>query len=98
MSKSNNAYDSQASTNYKEAFSLFDKRGNGRVQLDNLGDLLRACGQNPTMTEIRDLEKSVGSDCELLPPGTRHNTHTVVRILARLRTDNGTDRGTLVFI
>lgn len=58
-----NSYD-QASTNYKEAFSLFDKRGNGRVQLDNLGDLLRACGQNPTMTEIRDLEKSVGGDCE----------------------------------
>lgn len=60
---SSNSYD-QASTNYKEAFSLFDKRGNGRVQLDNLGDLLRACGQNPTMTEIRDLEKSVGGDCE----------------------------------
>lgn len=61
-----NQYDAQASTNYKEAFSLFDKRGNGRVQLDNLGDLLRACGQNPTMTEIRDLEKSVGGDCEYL--------------------------------
>lgn len=66
---SSNQYDAQASTNYKEAFSLFDKRGNGRVTLDNLGDLLRACGQNPTMTEIRDLEKSVGGDCEswLLP-------------------------------
>ncbi|KAF3358439.1 Pyruvate dehydrogenase protein X component [Verticillium dahliae VDG1] len=24
-------YDAQASTNYKEAFSLFDKRGNGRI-------------------------------------------------------------------
>lgn len=59
-----NPYDAQASTNYKEAFSLFDKRGNGRVSLDNLGDLLRACGQNPTMTEIRDLEKTVGGDCE----------------------------------
>lgn len=54
----------QTSTNYKEAFSLFDKRGTGRVPLDSLGDLLRACGQNPTMAEIRDLEKSVGSDCE----------------------------------
>lgn len=61
-----NQYDAQASTNYKEAFSLFDKRGNGRVALDNLGDLLRACGQNPTMTEIRDLEKSIGGDCEYL--------------------------------
>ncbi|KAH9908505.1 myosin regulatory light chain cdc4 [Xylariomycetidae sp. FL2044] len=52
----------QASTNYKEAFSLFDKRGNGRVTLDSLGDLLRACGQNPTLSEIRDLERNVGGD------------------------------------
>ncbi|EFX05533.1 myosin regulatory light chain cdc4 [Grosmannia clavigera kw1407] len=52
----------RASTNYKEAFSLFDKRGNGRVTLDSLGDLLRACGQNPTLSEIRDLEKNVGGD------------------------------------
>lgn len=59
-----NQYDAQASTNYKEAFSLFDKRGNGRVAIDSLGDLLRACGQNPTLTEIRDLEKNVGGDCE----------------------------------
>jgi len=57
----------QASTNYKEAFSLFDKRGNGRVALDSLGDLLRACGQNPTLAEIADLEKSVGGDCETYP-------------------------------
>lgn len=67
---SNISYDAQASTNYKEAFALFDKRGNGRVALDSLGDLLRACGQNPTMAEIRDLEKNVGSDCKcflLLP-------------------------------
>jgi len=51
-----------ASTNYKEAFSLFDKRGTGRVSLDSLGDLLRACGQNPTLAEIRDLEKQAGGD------------------------------------
>jgi Ca2+-binding EF-hand superfamily protein len=62
-----NQYDAQASTNYKEAFALFDKRGNGRVTIDSLGDLLRACGQNPTLSEIRDLEKNVGGDCELTP-------------------------------
>lgn len=56
-------YDAQASTNYKEAFALFDKRGNSRVALESLGDLLRACGQNPTLAEIRELEKNVGSDC-----------------------------------
>ena len=59
-----NHFDSQASTNYKEAFALFDKRGNGRVTVDSLGDLLRACGQNPTLAEIQDLEKNVGSECE----------------------------------
>ena len=63
MASSNNSYDAQASTNYKEAFALFDKRGTQRVALDSLGDLLRACGQNPTLAEIRDLEKNVGGDC-----------------------------------
>ncbi len=63
MASSNAPYDAQASTNYKEAFALFDKRGNQRVQTDSLGDLLRACGQNPTLQEIRELEKNVGSDC-----------------------------------
>ena len=65
-SANNIAYDAQASTNYKEAFALFDKRGNSRVALDSLGDLLRACGQNPTLAEIRDLEKNIGSDCECI--------------------------------
>ncbi|CAO2652860.1 Nn.00g022710.m01.CDS01 [Neocucurbitaria sp. VM-36] len=52
----------QASTNYREAFQLFDKRGNGRVDRSALGDLLRACGQNPTLAEIGDLERGVGTD------------------------------------
>ncbi|PNP51576.1 hypothetical protein THARTR1_07832 [Trichoderma harzianum] len=51
-----------ASTNYKEAFALFDKRGNGRCAVDSLGDLLRACGQNPTLAEIRELEKGLGGE------------------------------------
>jgi Ca2+-binding EF-hand superfamily protein len=59
---------SQASTNYKEAFSLFDKRGAGRVPADALGDLLRACGQNPTLQEIGELEKGFGGkDCKTAP-------------------------------
>lgn len=61
-----NSHSAQASTNYKEAFALFDKRGTGRVALESLGDLLRACGQNPTLAEIAELEKNVGGDCKLL--------------------------------
>jgi hypothetical protein len=61
----------QASTNYKEAFSLFDKRGNGRVPADELGDLLRACGQNPTMGEVTELQKGVGRECTFFFPFCR---------------------------
>ena len=61
----------QASTNYREAFQLFDKRGNGRVDRGSLGDLLRACGQNPTLAEIADLERGVGADCTSPPLYTR---------------------------
>lgn len=60
-----NSHSAQASTNYKEAFALFDKRGTGRVALESLGDLLRACGQNPTLAEIAELEKNVGDDCKM---------------------------------
>ena len=78
----NAPYDAQASTNYKEAFALFDKRGNQRVQLESLGDLLRACGQNPTLSEIRDLEKNVGSDCMypiLFPPLSQSHANSPLR-------------------
>jgi len=82
-------YDAQASTNYKEAFALFDKRGNQRVQVESLGDLLRACGQNPTLSEIRDLEKNVGGDCmfffppaSLLPPVPHAITASCKRLVS----------------
>lgn len=65
--------DQAQSTNFKEAFSLFDKRGTGRVQIDSLGDLLRACGQNPTLAEIKDLEHQMGGDCEY----TKHDAAVV---------------------
>ncbi|KAK9478700.1 hypothetical protein V1514DRAFT_330180 [Lipomyces japonicus] len=47
---------------YQNAFALFDKRGVGKVSLEALGDLLRACGQNPTLAEIQELEDSVGGE------------------------------------
>ena len=77
--------DQQAqSTNFKEAFSLFDKRGNGRVALPDLGDLLRACGQNPTLAEIKDLESQMGGDCKKYPARSyermrRQNTKILTR-------------------
>jgi len=47
---------------WKEAFSLFDKKGTQTVSSDNLGDLIRALGQNPTQAEVRDIVASLGSE------------------------------------
>jgi len=43
------------STEYKEAFALFDKKGTGAVPRETLGDLLRALGQNPTQAEVTEI-------------------------------------------
>lgn len=51
-------------TSWKEAFSLFDKRGNGKVTKDTLGDLLRAIGQNPTQAEVAEIEDQVRGDVD----------------------------------
>ncbi|KAI9473991.1 MAG: hypothetical protein EXX96DRAFT_621621 [Benjaminiella poitrasii] len=42
---------------WKEAFSLYDKKGNSTVSSTNLGDLLRGLGQNPTQAEVQELIK-----------------------------------------
>ncbi|VEU22051.1 DEKNAAC103042 [Brettanomyces naardenensis] len=51
---------------YKDAFALFDKKGTGQVAVSQLGDLLRAIGQNPTLQEISELQASVGGESSTL--------------------------------
>lgn len=48
----------QADSEIKEAFALFDKKGSGTIASENLGDLLRALGQNPTQAEVAELASS----------------------------------------
>ncbi|KAI9314643.1 putative myosin regulatory light chain cdc4 [Dichotomocladium elegans] len=45
---------------WKEAFSLYDKKGNSTVSSSNLGDLLRGLGQNPTQAEVHELIRAHG--------------------------------------
>eukprot|EP00116_Pleurobrachia_bachei_P014082 sb/3474344/ len=45
---------------YKDAFSLFDKRGDNCIDSVQLGDVLRALGLNPTEAEV----KKARADCE----------------------------------
>ncbi|KAJ2078298.1 myosin II light chain [Coemansia sp. RSA 988] len=44
---------------FKEAFVLFDRRGNGEVPLPSVGTLLRALGQNPTEAEVQKITSDI---------------------------------------
>lgn len=47
---------------FKEAFSLFDKEGNGTVTTKELGTVMRSLGQNPTEAELQDMINEVDAD------------------------------------
>eukprot|EP00802_Teleaulax_amphioxeia_P011378 Tamp_11410.p1 GENE.Tamp_11410~~Tamp_11410.p1 ORF type:complete len:208 (-),score=71.97 Tamp_11410:1298-1867(-) len=44
---------------YKEAFSLFDKSGDGTITTKDLGTVIRALGKNPTEAELQDIINEV---------------------------------------
>ena len=47
---------------FREAFSLFDKDGDGVITSCELGTVMRSLGQNPSETELRDMVNEVDSD------------------------------------
>nr|UYM80474.1 calmodulin-like protein 3 [Phoronopsis harmeri] len=47
---------------FKEAFSLFDKNGDGSISTDELGTAMRSLGQNPTQAELNDMVNEVDQD------------------------------------
>ena len=48
----------------KDAFSLFDRKGDGKIDLSQLGDVLRALGQNPTNAEVKKIVNEIDSSGE----------------------------------
>ncbi|XP_023234289.1 calmodulin-alpha-like isoform X2 [Centruroides sculpturatus] len=46
----------------REAFSVFDKDGDGYVTTEELGTVMRSLGQNPTDAELHDMIKEVDID------------------------------------
>ncbi|XP_063430894.1 uncharacterized protein LOC134712857 [Mytilus trossulus] len=47
---------------FKEAFNLFDKDGDGTISCTELGTVMRSLGCNPTEGELKDMIKEVDAD------------------------------------
>ena len=47
---------------FKEAFSLFDKDGDGTISNKELGTVMRSLGQNPSEAELTDMINEVDAD------------------------------------
>lgn len=58
-------------TEFKEAFSLFDKDGDGTITTKELGTVMRSLGQNPTEAELQDMINEVDADGEIKLTCTR---------------------------
>merc|ERR1711872_344611 len=40
---------------FQEAFLLYDQRGDGKIPVSQIGDVMRALGQNPTESDVKKL-------------------------------------------
>lgn len=54
--------DDEQIAEFKEAFGLFDKDGDGSITSVELGTVMRSLGQNPTEEELQDMINEVDAD------------------------------------
>jgi calmodulin len=57
---------------FKEAFSLFDKDGDGTITTKELGTVMRSLGQNPTEAELQDMVNLTPTITRILNPILTH--------------------------
>lgn len=57
-----------SNTEYRDAFDLFDRDGNGKVCSEELGPLMRSLGANPKDEHLQELINEVDYD------GIHHDT------------------------
>ena len=47
---------------YREAFQMFDKNGDGCISVNELGTVMRSVGQNPNNEELQTIINDVDAD------------------------------------
>ncbi|KAL7313242.1 hypothetical protein PS15m_007010 [Mucor circinelloides] len=52
----------QQISEYRESFALFDKNGDGAIDAEELGQVMRSLNQEPTDEELKDMINDVDSD------------------------------------
>mmetsp|Transcript_1314 Transcript_1314/g.2033 ORF Transcript_1314/g.2033 Transcript_1314/m.2033 type:complete len:149 (+) Transcript_1314:117-563(+) len=55
-------YTEEELAEFKEAFSLFDRDGDGTIDNDELGTVMRSLGHQPTEEEIEDMIREADKD------------------------------------
>lgn len=69
-------------TDYREAFGLFDRVGDNKVAYNQIADIMRALGQNPTNKEVTKMLGNPSNDGKLHTHSlTRHHTSYLMRSL-----------------
>eukprot|EP01101_Sappina_pedata_P006394 TRINITY_DN315_c0_g1_i1.p3 TRINITY_DN315_c0_g1~~TRINITY_DN315_c0_g1_i1.p3 ORF type:complete len:156 (+),score=60.02 TRINITY_DN315_c0_g1_i1:128-595(+) len=59
MSADMEGFSDEQIAEYKEAFALFDKQGNGAILSTDVGTVMRSLGQNPTESEIKEFLEGI---------------------------------------
>ena len=55
-------------TEYRDAFALFDKRGDTKIDSDQIGDVLRALNLNPSEAEVKKIIQEIDPNGKLVNP------------------------------
>lgn len=68
------AYTEDQIAEFQEAFQIFDNKGDGKIHVSQVGDVLRALGQNPTESDVKKV-------CQQHRPDERINFEVFLPIL-----------------